>query len=203
MPRKTSSLGNAGTFIRDQWPLITHAQLHIWNKFYNSDAFPNFGKNASELASRGAYYQAAAVGYGEMTYMSRHKHQPGTGRCPIGTTAGMFRTQLPTQKVWVSRILSRSMQFGGQRIRTVARHLHIIPVRWVRRLCRWLKPTGHPSFAAITWKLFAYKARQSGRSGRLSIAIKEWYLRQTTRIRKLCPQHRKKKVIGLPVLPWV
>ncbi|KYG48435.1 hypothetical protein M433DRAFT_163470 [Acidomyces richmondensis BFW] len=66
---KTSSLGNAGTFIRDQWPLITHAQLHIWNKFYNSDAFPNFGKNASELASRGAYYQAAAVGYGEMTYM--------------------------------------------------------------------------------------------------------------------------------------
>jgi len=69
VPRNTSFVGDAGTFIRDQWPLVTPAQLHVWNTFYTPEAFPNFGANASELASQGAYYQAAAVGYGEMRYI--------------------------------------------------------------------------------------------------------------------------------------
>jgi carboxylesterase type B len=69
VPRNTSSVGDADTFMRDAWPLLTPAQLHTWNTYYNPQTFPNFGANASELASQGEWFQPLATGYGEMRYI--------------------------------------------------------------------------------------------------------------------------------------
>ncbi|KAH9845237.1 putative triacylglycerol lipase [Teratosphaeria destructans] len=68
VPRNTSTVGEANTFVRDQSPTMTPARLWIWNQYYTPQAFPNFGSNES-LSKQGAYFQALAVGHGEQRYI--------------------------------------------------------------------------------------------------------------------------------------
>lgn len=68
VPRGTNSIGEADTFIRNQWPLVSPAQLRIWNSFYPVESYPKLGDADAQL-DQGDYYNVLATGYGEMRYI--------------------------------------------------------------------------------------------------------------------------------------
>ncbi|KAF2720827.1 alpha/beta-hydrolase [Polychaeton citri CBS 116435] len=67
VPRNATSIGEANTFIRDQWPTISPALLRVWNSFYPVESYPKLG-NETAKSEQGDYYHALATGYGEMRY---------------------------------------------------------------------------------------------------------------------------------------
>lgn len=60
-PRNTSNLDQAKTFIRDQFPLITPAQLDLWGNLYPVGETPEFPDS-------GRYWRQLSNGYGELRY---------------------------------------------------------------------------------------------------------------------------------------
>jgi len=61
-PRSTSNLGESDTFIKDQFPAITDAQLADWNRLYPVEGTPTFPDS-------GRYWRQVSNGYGEMRYI--------------------------------------------------------------------------------------------------------------------------------------
>ena len=58
----TSSIGESDTFIQDQFPAITLAQLRRWNEMYPVAGTPQF-------PGTGRYWREVSKGYGEMRYI--------------------------------------------------------------------------------------------------------------------------------------
>ena len=61
-PTNTSSIGESDTFIQDQFPAISLAQLRVWNQLYpvqDTRKFPDTGK----------FWRQVSKGYGEMRYI--------------------------------------------------------------------------------------------------------------------------------------
>lgn len=61
-PQNTSSIGESDTFIQDQFPAITLAQLKQWNQLYPVNGTPTFPNS-------GQYWRQVSNGYGEMRYI--------------------------------------------------------------------------------------------------------------------------------------
>ncbi|KAK5127523.1 hypothetical protein LTR85_006862 [Meristemomyces frigidus] len=61
-PKNTSTIGESDTFIQDQFPAITLAQLREWNKLYPVNGTPTFPNS-------GPYWRQVSNGYGEMRYI--------------------------------------------------------------------------------------------------------------------------------------
>ena len=61
-PKNTSSIGESDTFLKDQFPLLTTAQLREWNNLYPVEGTPTFPDS-------GRYWRQVSNGYGEMRYI--------------------------------------------------------------------------------------------------------------------------------------
>jgi len=61
-PKSTSSIAESDTFIQDQFPAITLAQLKRWNALYPVDGTPQFN-------GTGRYWRQVSDGYGELRYI--------------------------------------------------------------------------------------------------------------------------------------
>jgi len=61
-PVNTSTIGQSDTFIQDQFPNITLAQLGEWNALYPVNGTPTFPNS-------GRYWRQVSNGYGEMRYI--------------------------------------------------------------------------------------------------------------------------------------
>jgi carboxylesterase type B len=60
-PNSTNSYAEADTFIKNQFPYITLAQLREWNALYPVEDYPSF-------PNTGRFWRSTATGYGEMRY---------------------------------------------------------------------------------------------------------------------------------------
>jgi carboxylesterase type B len=60
-PKNTSTLADADTFIKNQFPYITLSQLREWNALYPIEAYPAFPDS-------GRAWRSTSTGYGEMRY---------------------------------------------------------------------------------------------------------------------------------------
>jgi len=61
-PKNTSTIGQSDTFIQDQFPAITLAQLKQWNALYPVEGTPQFPNS-------GRYWRQVSNGYGELRYI--------------------------------------------------------------------------------------------------------------------------------------